>query len=547
MVAHETRLRGFSGEQMRGQPSIVERRDTDFIPAILEELKADSGRARLLDMLANRKDENGNLKLLQPVHRAFNVALLEAYCATPGSPRLDARRIESAGLVLRRRRGGATGWDAWMHAPDAVASADKPRLRGWVALDKLADAERVKAEPDPKRRPPAISAGHPVIDRRLSLRSAGEHLAEEVAPLFVAPPQVCDAAQRTVLYGLVPVTSSEQSEAPAPVPDYLDTAAAPGEKSARDQIREHLSGYLRAQGAAAALPFPQQLIDAGWPQAIEDAQARIAAGAPSANDLSLVNFALLLRQLAFEFDAFGEGAQAQALFGLLNTIELVVHEDGLTGEPLETVAAGDFLRAAAKVILERDPNAPAPVMPLRWPPLDAAFEESLLSAAGACLAQRAPLVAAREGRFDDRAAVYAVQAFIRVKREDGCPPVTVWSEPSASFSIAPWYEGGDAAPVQIPLPDAGNRDLLKKLKPNVSFVVPESLMTMLNGNGAKDLADGKGKAGAGGIGLDWICSFNIPVITLCAFIVLNVFLQLFDIIFRWMLFIKICIPFPKKK
>jgi hypothetical protein len=139
------------------------------------------------------------------------------------------------------------------------------------------------------------------------------------------------------------------------------------------------------------------------------------------------------------------------------------------------------------------------------------------------------------------------QAFIRVKREDGCPPVTVWSEPSAPFVIAPWYDGADVAPVQIPLPDAGDRDLLKKLKPNVAFVVPESLMNMLNGNGAKDLADGKGKAGGAGSASAGYARSTFPSSRLCAFIVLNVFLQLFDIVFRWMMFIKICIPIPKKK
>jgi hypothetical protein len=47
-----------------------------------------------------------------------------------------------------------------------------------------------------------------------------------------------------------------------------------------------------------------------------------------------------------------------------------------------------------------------------------------------------------------------------------------------------------------------------------------------------------------GISLMWICSFSLPIITLCAFIVLSIFLSLFDLIFRWLLFIKICIPFP---
>ena len=44
-----------------------------------------------------------------------------------------------------------------------------------------------------------------------------------------------------------------------------------------------------------------------------------------------------------------------------------------------------------------------------------------------------------------------------------------------------------------------------------------------------------------------VCSFAIPTITICAFIVLNIFLSLFDLIFRWMAFIKICIPIPLPK
>ena len=49
----------------------------------------------------------------------------------------------------------------------------------------------------------------------------------------------------------------------------------------------------------------------------------------------------------------------------------------------------------------------------------------------------------------------------------------------------------------------------------------------------------------GSLGITWICGFNIPVITICAFIVLNIFLTLFNLIFGWLFFIKICVPFPK--
>ena len=37
------------------------------------------------------------------------------------------------------------------------------------------------------------------------------------------------------------------------------------------------------------------------------------------------------------------------------------------------------------------------------------------------------------------------------------------------------------------------------------------------------------------------------LITICAFIVLNIFLSLLNIIFFWLPFVKICVPFPRKK
>ena len=118
------------------------------------------------------------------------------------------------------------------------------------------------------------------------------------------------------------------------------------------------------------------------------------------------------------------------------------------------------------------------------------------------------------------------------------------SEPSESFTIAPWFDNNGAPPVQVTLPDATDRNLLKKLKPNVAFVMPDSLFNLMQGK-PEDLMKGSGSAS--GIGIQWICSFSIPIITLCAFIVLNIFLQLFDLIFRWLLYIKICLPLPKSK
>jgi hypothetical protein len=73
--------------------------------------------------------------------------------------------------------------------------------------------------------------------------------------------------------------------------------------------------------------------------------------------------------------------------------------------------------------------------------------------------------------------------------------------------------------------------------------MPPAIGNLLKGD-MKKLKDGE-KLSTAGPEIAWLCSFSIPFITICAFIVLNIFLTLFDIIFRWMMFIKICIPIPK--
>jgi hypothetical protein len=157
--------------------------------------------------------------------------------------------------------------------------------------------------------------------------------------------------------------------------------------------------------------------------------------------------------------------------------------------------------------------------------------------------ERFKTVRGRPGRFDEPDAQYVLRAFVRLRGDKGCPPRTVWTQYTEPFVIAPWHESaGD--PVQVALPDLTDREVMRGLKPNVAFTLPPALQNLLGGS-AKDLMEGKGSSGSGGIG--WICSFSLPVITFCAFIVLNIFLSLFDLIFRWMLFIKICIPYPKAK
>jgi hypothetical protein len=163
----------------------------------------------------------------------------------------------------------------------------------------------------------------------------------------------------------------------------------------------------------------------------------------------------------------------------------------------------------------------------------------------ACLDAQAARVVASQGRFDAAPGAaprrYTVRCFIRVKNEaPQCRPQLVWSAPSEPFVIALWYDSAGVPVPPIELPDVAQ---LAGLKPNAAFALPPKLANLLRSD-AKKLRDGE--ASDDGLSLGWICSFSIPIITLCAFIVLNIFLQILNLVFFWLPFLKICIPYPKR-
>jgi hypothetical protein len=147
-----------------------------------------------------------------------------------------------------------------------------------------------------------------------------------------------------------------------------------------------------------------------------------------------------------------------------------------------------------------------------------------------------------QGRFQDSSRQYRLRMFFRIKGETpACPAELVWSNYSEPFRIAAWYESSERPHPPVPLPDP-TKDFIKNAKPNCSFLVPKGLMGALQGTSMSGLMDGGG--GGPALKLDWICGFNIPLITICAFFVLNIFLMLLNIVFFWLPFIKICVPFP---
>lgn len=514
-------------------PLILQRSDEDFVDAVMDELKTGAGRASLQGSLAQARDALNVLKLYQPIQRQFHVAMIEAWCDTPGTPRLDPAKVDSAGMVLRRV--GGTKYQGWMRA--------KGRLRGWVGVDRLGNE---RGDPDSSLRLADKTTGVADIDRSLisfALESEDSLLNEHVIPLFPAPPDVCTAANKTVFYGMVQTTSSELAEGAAGFEDDTFSASSA-------TFRNHLVQALRGEPMEFALTGETLLPE--WFEAVEMPGTDKPAALPQAqwaeltgaSALTMKRFILMLRQLTSEFGMFVDGAGNQAVVDELKAIVLPLRlREGDTIQ--RTTTADVFLEYAVRILLNRDATAAATEMPLSWPLLDPAAATRLTNALFNAMSARFATVKGQPGRFDERGAKYALRAFVRLKPDCACPARTLWSDYSEPFVIAPWYEGSGAAPVQIALPDVTDRKLLKALKPNVAFVVPPALQALFS-TSPKDMLAGKGKPDPS-LTLGWICGFNIPTITICAFIALNIFLSLFDLIFQWMFFVKICIPFPKKK
>lgn len=496
-------------------------------------------------------DGTALIKLFQPIQRRFHLALIEAWCDIPGTPRLDPTAVEAAGLVVRRQRPRAqtdpqlAGTENRERKPSSVLegwmrSGERPM--GWLPVDQLEGGE---PDPLPAIRAARRATGVASLDRLLLPLlndQAGSGLEEDVMPMFVAPPDTCKSAGRTLYYGLVSTTSQERASAPQDIETALELLEQ------GNGFFHHLISPLQGKAFTfPTLPAQASSFDASFKSAFEALvreQAPIdaeAAGGPRAKGESWI-FHQLLMQLAVEFDAFGPSEASQRLRATLRKIHLSYREGNGAQRLFGPLATDEFLHRAVRVLLEGEEDLTVP-MPRAWPLLTDPLRSELHDRLRILLRERLNALAGRRGRYDQENATYKIRAFLRLKPRDGCPGKTVWSDYSDPFVIAPWYDSAGTDSVQIPLPDLTDRNQLRSLKPNVSFVVPAKLADLLQSNGA-DLLEGKSSGAS--MGIQWICGFSIPIITLCAFIVLNIFLSLLNIFLGWLFYIKVCIPFPKR-
>jgi hypothetical protein len=155
-----------------------------------------------------------------------------------------------------------------------------------------------------------------------------------------------------------------------------------------------------------------------------------------------------------------------------------------------------------------------------------------------------------------------------VYQNSDCGPLhpPTLSEPTEPFRMASFFDpDAPVRPIRITLPMDTSPAGLRKYGRGTAFVLSDMLCGQVQrakGLGFVDLVrqvlpfplhkdidigDGGSCKSSGGLDIGMICSLSIPIITLCALILLIIIVTLLDFIFRWLPWFILCLPVPGLK
>jgi hypothetical protein len=471
----------------------------------------ESFRARPVGTAADWRAPTGDLKLYQPAHGRHYLVAAMLVCRLAGLPdhQLEPADGETAGFVLRRL--GPDGEMAWETDP---ATPGRRRWRSLPADDRQ-----------------AVAGG------------------EEVLPLL--PVNYRDGARdRRLLVGFIPTASGESFPATGALqPFALDPGPGGTVRDPRhDELLTRVIEPLRALKAKPAAP--SALSGTELARALEAAaeQRRVASRFLL---LDLADF--LDRRASAAWAAISDELEpaagpAQKLFREL-------------AEPVDDLAPAVSWRAALRLAwAERDriagatTAAPSLRHDLGATPLDPG------TLADRVLAVLPPLPEGEEARLAlltpdgtrpadaapmpklDPGARYVLRCLYRRPRCRPPRPDLV-SDPTEAFRLASFFDpDAPARPVRIPLPEDTSQKGLRAHHRNIGFLISSQLRTQMNQvTNLKAAMDGNFASGES-FDLGAICMLSIPIITICALIILMIFVNLLNLVFWWLPFFRICLP-----
>ncbi len=524
--------------------------DTHFINRFLQDMENRTFQSPQFVLWQNdeRHSRYGTEPVLRlPLHRAFHIVSCEVVCDRLGYPALDPQKIVGSGFVVRRV--GRRREKAWM--------LEDGEALGWQ------DAPTDLRDPD--------------IHRRLCIKGVlhkreghPSYSGEEVHPLHLL--KTTDAAGKihTLLYGYVPLGGFYYERNPNLVVD----AESQKQTLASD---------------AAALPWPfgfHRPLDQTWRP---ECAVPVDRGRPSKAFFELLRL-LVNRYHLGEADIESNTPLENYCAGLwfydvrrlpAELLRLSFDEsnrDKFTNyrkldllSYLRNCAAkgGDNPLVSHIVEQEQIVNSKNGLEQLdqlnRLPAssdngdldlslfLTAADAQEIRILLGQRLQSQTlakikeiPLPKFNQGAED----LYQIVPFVRVLHEDGKERIR-WADADARsipFRVAAPFDPEASRPSLIQMPSLA--DLKRGLAKGASMIIPADTFNLVNslkmdkGVTADAVPDSKPEPG---LGVQWICSFSLPVVTLIAMIILMIMISLLNIIFFWMPWVRICLPYPKMK
>jgi hypothetical protein len=430
------------------------------------------------------------LKLFQPVQARFYLVSASLACRVPGLPdhQVQTAQKEKTTFVLRRLT-GATEY-AWT---EGVAS-------GWTRVT-AADS---------------LNTG------------------EEQLPMF--PLQFGQNGSRRRLFGgLIPV----------------------GRRQAYSAARDLAPAQTNTPPADPRLDELDQEVIGPWTELAEFMEERPVVDPPTdprfvqqSTAYTLIDFANYLNSYTQEVWQAIQGTSVslltgqQALYDALGPSlrQAMVFCKGKEGD-LNAASQQDAPDLSGLAVLLTDPAVEALIEPkesVAGPPLlRTLVKNALPPAAPAPAPQTAQVPTNAQG--DDLFIVRCVY------ERPLCRLRPLLSEPSRPFQMASFFDpDAPARPLQVALPVDTTPSALRRYKKNVAFLISDELKRQIKRvKGLKELQNND--LDSPGLDIGMICSFSIPIITICAFILLMIIVQLLNIVFWWLPFFKICLPVPTLK
>lgn len=520
--------------------------DDQFLPKFLDDL----GRGNTVSLQTSQKwraedrfSRHDELPLLRlPIHRCFYLLSCEVACNQPGRPALDAKKINSAGFVIRRGKPGAK---------EQVWKLRANQAQGWQTLPQSAD----DIEPDEYRY--LLNQG--LIQAR---SPQPPYSGEEIYPLHTTTVKV-EGRSHTILYGYVPLggalnlpidpsrDNSDESPDPAELQKELFWPFGTAQYS---RTTLDANGLPRIEGIDSVAPWKHSTglqVNAGKPTlalfdlikvlinryGIGDTDAKTKTNTASTENEALET---LLDKMTFltrkpHFHDGGEDSvdlseipTGESLLNYLKRRRETLIGWITTAEPGSQVAPADLLDKPLPYVAGRYLY----IQPEQAKLLRYVLAERLKNALQQQVADL-PVPRFQQGQNDS----YFAKIFVRQVDPRGCETIT-WGPVSQPFRVAAPFDPEASRPHLIQLPDLS--DLKRGAAKGVAFLTPKNLAKQIEAI-SPDMEIGP-TPGPGKFGLEWIYSFSIPVVTICAMILLMIIVNLLNLFLNWMPWVIVRIP-----